>query len=151
VEVGSGDGVQNNTAWLLIAENYAGLMVEGDAWLANRTRRNVTSLSVGSECRNLFVTTDALPALVGSLPCLDPDVFSLDIDGNDYHIMKAALDLGLRPRIIVVEFNSVFGPDDALTIKYQPDFALQRSHPSQLCYGVSIMGWIVVGEHLPFG
>lgn len=141
LEIGSGDGVENNSAWLLVAEKYAGLMVEGDGWLARRTTRNIISLGIGSECRNQFVTLQTLPGLLALAPCMDPDVMSLDIDGNDHHIMKAALDAGFRPRIVVVEFNSVYGPERAVTIPYQADFVLSKAHPSQLHYGVSIAGW----------
>ena len=31
VEIGAADGIDNNSAWLAIAEKYCGLMVEGDA------------------------------------------------------------------------------------------------------------------------
>lgn len=141
LEIGSGDGIENNTAWLIIAEKYAGLMIEAQGWLVNRTRRNVVGLSIGSECRSVFVTKEVLPGLIDSLPSLDPDVFSLDIDGNDYHVMQGLLRLGLRPRIVVVEFNSVFGPESAVTVPYRPEFALSKSHPSRLHYGVSIGGW----------
>lgn len=141
LEIGSGDGVENNTTWLLVAEKYAGLMIEGDPWLAGRTRRVVLPLSIGCECRDLFVTRDTVPEVLAAAGCADPDVFSLDIDGNDYHVMTAALDAGFRPRIVVVEYNAAFGPERRLTIPYDPGFVLARSHPSRLAYGVSIAGW----------
>ena len=141
VEIGSGDGVENNTAWLVAAEKFCGLMVEGDAYLARRTRRNMVGHSIGSACLDLFVTREAVIPLVGRMPSTTPDVFSLDIDGNDFHIMAELFSAGLRPRIIVVEYNSVFGPERSLTIQYKPDFVLSNSHPSQLAYGVSLTGW----------
>lgn len=141
VEIGSGDGVENNTAWLLVAEKYAGLMVEGDPWLARRTGRNITPLSIGCECRNQFVSRESVAEVLARAPCADPDVFSLDIDGNDFHIMKAAFAAGFRPRIVVVEYNAVFGPQRSLTIDYQPDFVLAAADPHRLRYGVSIAGW----------
>lgn len=141
VEIGSGDGVENNTAWLLVVRKFCGLMVEGDGRLARRTQRNIIGHSIGSECLQHFVTRDDAGFLLGRAPSREPDVFSLDIDGNDFHIMASLLDAGFRPKIIVVEYNSVFGPERALTIPYQRDFSLQRSHPSQLAYGVSIAAW----------
>lgn len=141
LEIGSGDGVENNSAWLLVAEKYAGVMVEGDPWLARRTRRNIVPLSIGCECVNQFVTRDTVPHLLMNSGCNDPDVFSLDIDGNDYHVMTAALDAGFRPRIVVVEYNSAFGPERRLTVPYEPGFVLAASHPSRLAYGVSIAAW----------
>ena len=141
VEIGSGDGVENNTAWLLVVRKFCGLMVEGDGHLARRTQRNIIGHSIGSECLNRFVTREDAAGLLERAPSLQPDVFSLDIDGNDFHIMEALLKAGFRPKIMVVEYNSVFGPERSVTIPYQRDFILQRSHPSQLAYGVSIAGW----------
>lgn len=141
VEIGSGDGVENNTAWLLVARKFCGLMVEGDGRLARRTQRNIVGHSIGSECMEHFVTRDDAGMLLQRAPSREPDVFSLDIDGNDFHIMTAMLDAGFRPKIMVVEYNSVFGPERALTIPYQDDFSLRRGHPSQLAYGVSISAW----------
>jgi hypothetical protein len=74
-------------------------------------------------------------------PFLDPDVFILDIDGIDFHIMKRVLELGYRPKIIVVEYNSAFGPEKAITIPYKPMFSRWEAHPSGLFYGVSINAW----------
>lgn len=141
VEIGSGDGVENNTSWLVVAEKFCGLMVEGDAWLARRTRRNIVVHSIGSSCLDLFVTRASVVPLLERMPGTRPDVFSLDIDGNDFHIMSALFGAGFRPKIIVVEYNSAFGPDRSLTIEYQDDFVLSRSHPSQLAYGVSLAAW----------
>jgi hypothetical protein len=140
VEIGASDGIENNTAWLLVAEKYAGLMIEGDPRLAERARRTMPAYSVGAECRHMFVTRESVPALRELAWHLDPDVFSLDIDGMDYHVAGALLDGGFRPRIFAVEYNSVFGPERSLTVEYRPDFAF-TAHPTQLCYGVSIAGW----------
>jgi hypothetical protein len=88
----------------------------------------------------MFVTKDNVADLGARALFRDPDVFSLDIDGNDYHIAEAAFGSGFRPKICVVEYNSVFGPDRECTIPYQADFTIHR-HPTQLWYGVSIAGW----------
>ena len=72
---------------------------------------------------------------------LDPDVFSLDIDGNDYYIAESVFAAGIRPKIFVVEYNSVFGPDRSLTIEYQENFDYSKQDPTQLYYGVSLTAW----------
>jgi hypothetical protein len=71
----------------------------------------------------------------------DPDFFSLDIDGNDYYVMKALLDAGLRPKVIAVEYNSAFGPERCATITYRPHFVAKKARGNGLYYGVSIAGW----------
>lgn len=141
LEIGSANGVENNSAWLAVAERYEGLMIEGNPRLAARAQRNVVGYSIGTQCRAMFVTTESVQEILDAIPYRDPDVFSLDIDGNDYYIACGIMAGGLRPRIAVVEYNSVYGPERSLTTAYRPDFSMREAHPSQLYYGVSISGW----------
>ena len=141
IEIGASDGIENNTAWLVVAEKYSGIMIEGDSKLAKRVNRMIERHSVGSECYNMFVTRENVQELKSLAFHKDPDVFSLDIDGNDYYIAQAILDAGFRPKIFVVEYNSVYGPDKSVTVEYRDDFAFTSAHPTQLYYGVSISGW----------
>lgn len=141
IEIGTSDGIENNSAWLLIAEKYNGIMIEGDPKLVERTKRMVLGYSIGSECHNMFVTKNSIPELKLLAMHHDPDVFSLDIDGNDYYIAQAILDGGFRPKIFVVEYNSVYGPERSITIEYQEKFVFTKAHSTHLYYGVSISGW----------
>ncbi len=141
IEIGAADGTENNTAWLVVAEKYYGLMIEGNPLLMERARRMLVRYSIGVECRNMFVTQENVSSLKFMAFHHDPDVFSLDIDGNDYYIAKAILDGGFRPKIFAVEYNSVFGPERSTTIEYHDKFSFKRAHLSQLYYGVSISGW----------
>jgi hypothetical protein len=141
LEIGCGNGVENNSSWLVVAERYEGLMIEGNPRLAARVQRNVVGYSIGTQCRAMFVTTDCIAEIIGALPHRDPDVFSLDIDGNDYHIARGLMNNGFRPRIVVVEYNSVYGRDRSLSVSYRSDFSMKGAHSSELYYGVSIAGW----------
>ncbi len=141
IEIGAADGIENNTGWLLVAEKYNGLLIEGSPHLVERARRTVVGYSIGAEIHNMFVTKESIRALKAMSMHHDPDVFSLDIDGNDYHIAQAILDNGFRPKIFAVEYNSVYGPERSMTIEYQPTFVFTQAHPTHLYYGVSIAGW----------
>jgi hypothetical protein len=141
VEIGAADGIENNSAWLVVAERYNGLMIEGDPRLVERARRTMVSYSIGAECHAMFVTRESAPRVKELAFHLDPDVFSLDIDGNDYYLASALFEAGFRPKIFVVEYNSVFGPERSATIEYREDFVFTKEHPSHLYYGVSIAGW----------
>ena len=116
-------------------------MIDGDAGLIKRAKRIVEPYSIGAECHALFVTRENLEDLKNLVPCLDPDIFSIDIDGNDYHIADSLFRIGFRPSIFVVEYNSVYGPERAATINYQPTFNYRTAHRTELYYGVSIAGW----------
>lgn len=141
IEIGTSDGVENNTAWLIVAEKFNGLMIEGNLKSVERARRNITSHSIGAECINMFVTKESAKELREISSYYNPDVFSLDIDGNDYHIAKSVFEAGFLPKIFVVEYNSVYGPDRSLTIPYKKDFIFTEAHPTALYYGVSHAGW----------
>lgn len=141
IEIGAADGIENNTGWLLVAEKYNGLLIEGSTQLVERARRTVVGYSIGAECHNMFVTKESVRDMKAMAMHHDPDVFSLDIDGNDYYIAQAILEGGFRPKIFVVEYNSVYGPERSMTIEYQPDFVFTKAHSTHLYYGVSISGW----------
>jgi len=96
---------------------------------------------IGSQCRQMFVTVARIPSLVSLLDHRDPDVLSLDIDGNDCFIARALLDADVRPKILVVEYNAVFGPEQCVTVPYRQDFDFRRAHRTELYYGVSVAGW----------
>ena len=141
VEIGAADGTENNSSWLLLAERYEGLLVEGDPRQSARARRNVARYSIGSECVSMFVTLDTVGQLIERVVYPDADVFSLDIDGNDFHIADALFGHGFRPKIVSVEYNSAFGPERSVTSAYRDDFRRSTAHPTQLYYGVSVAAW----------
>lgn len=141
IEIGTSDGIENNSAWLVIAEKYNGIMIEGNPKLVERANRIITTYSIGVECHNMFVTRENVQHVMGMALNQDPDIFSLDIDGNDYYVAQAVLDGGGRPKIFVVEYNSVYGPNQSVTVEYRDNFSFTAAHPTQLYYGVSIAGW----------
>jgi hypothetical protein len=141
VEIGAASGVQNNTAWLICAHNYNGLLIEGDAELVAEADRTLTRCSIGLQYKHMFVTLESVQQVVQLAQERAPDLFSLDIDGNDYHIAQALLAKGMRPKIFVVEYNSAFGAERSETIAYNPTFSFKQAHPTWLYYGVSIAAW----------
>jgi hypothetical protein len=141
VEIGSADGLQNNSSWLVVAEQYAGLMVEGNPSLVGRARRLIPYYSLGAECVNMFVDSSTVKLLKKLALHPDPDVFSLDIDGVDYYVAEAIFDAGFRPKIFVVEYNSVFGPERSITVPYKENFSFGVEHSTRLYYGVSVSAW----------
>lgn len=141
IEIGSADGLQNNSSWMVVAEQYAGLMVEGNPKLVERAKRLIPHYSIGAECVNMFVNSSTVKDLKALSMHADPDVFSLDIDGVDYYVAEAIFDAGFRPKIFVVEYNSVFGPDRSLTVPYKENFSFGVEHSTRLYYGVSVSAW----------
>lgn len=141
LEVGCSSGMENNTSWLVVCERYCATLIDGNAKLVARAARSIVPYSIGSRCMPIFASKETVPQIIKASPCLDPDVFSMDIDGNDYYIVRDLFAQGLRPRIAVVEYNSVYGPNRPLTVPYDPEFVIGRAHPSALYYGVAIAAW----------
>ncbi len=141
IEIGASDGMQNNSSWLVVAEQYDGLMIEGDPRLAARGDRLITPYSIGVNYLNMFVDSENITALKELSRYAEPDIFSLDIDGVDYYIAKQLMSVGFRPKIFVVEYNSVYGANKSLTVPYRKNFSFTDAHPSRLYYGVSIAAW----------
>lgn len=141
IEIGSSYGVDNNTAWLAIGKKFNGIMVEGNPKALAQAALLYGILNIGVECINAFVTKNNISQLKDWALHHAPDLFSLDIDGNDYYIAEDIMRSGFKPKIIVVEYNSAFGPSQKLTISYEDNFNMSDAHETHLYYGVSISGW----------
>jgi hypothetical protein len=141
IEIGAADGIDNNSAWLTIVHKYKGLMIEGSKKLVARAQRMVAHYSLGLEVVNMFVSPESAVEIRKMSQFSDPDIFSLDIDGVDYYVADALFKAGFRPKIFVVEYNSAFGPTNAITVQYKDNFVYTDMHPSELYYGVSVGGW----------
>ena len=63
---------------------------------------------------------------------------SIDLDGNDYHIL-AEIDFSkLNPSILILEYNSVFGKERPITVAYDKTFNRTNAHYSNLFWGASL-------------
>ena len=141
VEIGASNGLENNTSFLAIAKGYTGLMIEGNQ-LAHESCKNIMSqYAIGVKCLNIFVDKESVFDLKKEMLFINPDVFSIDIDGNDYYLADTILTSGIRPKIFIVEYNSAFGPEKQITIKYDKNYQLSKSDEYLLYYGVSLNGW----------
>ncbi|MEQ8307949.1 MAG: hypothetical protein RIA09_15440 [Hoeflea sp.] len=107
VEFGAWDGVYlSNTFHLIESKGYHAVLIEGSSERYETLRKNMEKYKT-VECMNRFVgfeASDSLDVLLEKTGCpRDFDFLSVDIDGNDYHAIKAMTDY--RPKLICVEFN----------------------------------------------
>jgi len=140
-EIGSADGIENCTAWLALGRGYGGVMVEGSSQLSEQCSKMLQGRVFNVLAINMMVNTENIGNLMKTCPYPDPDVFVIDIDSVDYYVLERVFELRYRPKLIVVEYNSAFGPDQAVTVPYQANFHRWQCHPSGLYYGVSIAAW----------
>jgi hypothetical protein len=145
VEVGVQDYSESNTRFLLVNNYWRGLIV--DCGSNHLTYLRQQSIGWQRDIRGLsaFVTAANINELLGEAGFMgDMGLFSLDIDGNDYWVLQALT--VIAPRIVIVEYNSIFGPAAAVTIPYDPQFQRTRAHYSNLYYGASLSALTLLME-----
>lgn len=125
VEFGVGYGRECNTLKLLV-EGWSGLWMEFGAEKCERIRRAFAAELAGGrlELRQTSVNPANIDALLSGARIAavgELDLLSIDIDGNDYHVLKAMR--GLRPRVLAIEYNGKFPPPMDLVPPYDPDHA----------------------------
>ncbi len=122
VEIGAGDGLENNTGALLL-QGWRGLWVEGDNAKAARARANLAAYVASGRLRvdNVFVSRENVDALLQkSVPSAELDLLSIDVDGNDYHLWQTVH--SISPRVVVMEYNASWFPPMSLAVAYQERF-----------------------------
>jgi hypothetical protein len=127
VEVGVGNGLENNTTALLL-QGWSGVWIEASKRKYKEIQKELKPLIDERKLTILaqFVTRDNIVAhLEGcSLP-RDLDLVSIDIDGNDYWVWEALLSR-YTPRVVVIEYNALLGPSAPWVMEYNPAHARAR-------------------------
>jgi len=141
IEIGAADAHENNSSWRAIAHRESGLMVEGSEELAARATRIVSLHAHGVRVLNRMVFPDQAASLLTEVYDSNVDLFSLDIDSVDYWVAEALLRAGFRPSVVVVEYNSTWGPELAVTVPRTFGGSFRDAHPSHLYFGASLGAW----------
>ena len=140
VEFGIGDYTECNTRFLLKNDNWSGLVIDGSIQNIKKLRQDPLcwQFNLKSECA--FIKKDNINQLISKNGISgDIGILSIDIDGNDYWIWSA-IDC-IQPRIVICEYNSLFGATNKVTTLYSDDFAINKAHFSGLYWGASIGGF----------
>ena len=119
LEIGVGNGLENNTYFLLF-KGWSGAWIEGHPKCAKSIRENFAKLI--NIKRLLLIETlvykDNITQVLSKheIP-KNVDLFSIDIDGNDFYVLEMALQT-IEPRVIVAEYNAKFPPDVDWCMEY---------------------------------
>jgi len=121
VEVGAGNGLENNSHYLL-HKGWRGVWVEGDPAQVEEIKAGCKRAAADAGDLDLcvyngYVTSSNIDSILGT--CLAPfglrpearpeiDLLSMDIDGNDLPVLSAIS--VVRPRVICAEYNPKFPP-----------------------------------------
>lgn len=148
VEFGVENYTESNTRFLLVNNNWCGLVMDGSKENMNYVRQDLISWAHEIYAEDVFITKDNInDQISGFLKkgfSQELGLLSIDIDGNDYWIWQAINTV--NPVIVVVEYNSLFGFDKPYTTPYQADFYRLQKGNIILNYGSSLLSLCDLAE-----
>lgn len=141
-------GVENyreaNTRFLLINNNWKGLIMDGSENHIRQIksenlywRQNLTAVCAFIKRENIndLLQKNGFAGEVG--------ILHIDIDGNDYWIWNEIN--VIDPQMVIMEYNAVFALNP-WTVPYDPDFYRTEKHHSNLYFGASLAALNVLAE-----
>jgi len=120
IEIGLSTGLECNTLKLLL-EGWTGCWVEGSADKAEIIKRRFATPIQANELSlaEHFITKENVNDVFESAGFTgEIDFLSLDIDGNDYHVLEAME--CISPRAVILEYNAKFHPPMKWVMAYNP-------------------------------
>ncbi|MEI7780291.1 MAG: hypothetical protein WCJ18_00025 [Planctomycetota bacterium] len=145
VEFGVENYLEANTRWLLCHRNWRGLVIDGSVGNVQQIRASDLSWRHDLTAVQAFVTRDNINHLLSSQGFSGPiGILSIDIDGVDFWVWER-IDT-VEPVIVVVEYNSLFGPDRCVTVPYSEFFVRHEAHHSTSYYGASLAALVALGR-----
>jgi hypothetical protein len=145
VEIGVENYTESNTRFLLVNDNWRGLVMDGNSAHIRYIRKDeiywrhdLTAIEafVSRENINQLLTEHRFAGEIG--------ILSIDIDGNDYWVWECVT--VVQPIIVVIEYNSNFGDKMAVSIPYDPTFYRTAAHYSNLYWGCSLKALVLLAK-----
>lgn len=148
VEFGVQDYTESNTRYLLKKRNFMGFIMDGSATHIESIKQDGIYWKHDLEAQCAFITKNNINTLIkqwlDSRKLDNIAILSIDIDGVDYFVWKAIE--CVKPAIVVVEYNAIFGESLCVSVPYRADFDRFLAHHSGLYFGASIKALISLGK-----
>lgn len=137
IEIGVGDYTEANTRFLFERTSCEGLIVDIINNFETEVKKNLSIWKGNLQIVEKKIEPQNLISTLKDKNFYEKiDLFSLDIDGYDYWVLKE-LPKNFS-KIIIAEFNPYFGSELQITVPYKKDFNRSNYHPSNLCFGASL-------------
>ncbi|MEX2188551.1 MAG: hypothetical protein WD875_17210 [Pirellulales bacterium] len=150
VEFGVENYTEANSRFLLINNNWRGLILDANVGYMESVRRDSIYWRHDLTAVAAFIDRDNINGLISDNGFRgDLGILSIDIDGNDYWVWER-IDV-VRPTIVIAEYNSVFGGRRAVSVPYDPAFYRTTAHYSNLYWGCSLAALCVLAERKGYG
>lgn len=137
VELGALNGTHDSNTWALMQKGWSGVLIEADPTYFEKLKQNYAA-NPKAHPVNAFASfegQDSLDAVLARTPIpKEFDLFSLDIDGNEYHVWDSLVHYA--PRVMVVEFNQ--------TIPHEVSFVQPRD--MRVFQGSSLRALVELGK-----
>ena len=147
VEIGVENGTECNTTNLLKNFNWKGMQIEGSKKLYNDAKIQLKKIlekkKNNLKLLNIFVTKKNINQVLKKNCGKEIDLLSVDVDGNDFWIWKAIN--CVKPRLVIIEYNSFFGSNISATIKYNSKFSWDHRN-NKSYYGASLKALEKLGK-----
>jgi hypothetical protein len=138
IEFGVEDYSESNTRFLMMNNNWTGFVMDESEENMARLKNENWFWKYSLKTKAAFITKENVNGLLAETGFKNIGLLHIDIDGNDAHVLSA-LDLSeLNPAIIIMEYNSVFGKERAISVPYDKDFLRTEKHYSNLYFGASL-------------
>jgi hypothetical protein len=145
VEFGVQDYTESNTRFLLRDKNWSGIVLDGSASNIALIRADPIYWRYNLKAETAFITRENIDQLLQAQGLGgDIGLLSVDIDGNDYWVFEA-ISL-ISARILICEYNALYGPDAAVAVPYEPAFERTKAHYSKMYWGCSLAAWTHVAN-----
>jgi len=149
VEICASDGIQCNTANLIINHGWSGLLFDGDSKAVETGRKFYKShpdtFSLPPKFVNAWITRTNVNSLISDNGIQgDIDLLSIDMDGIDYWIWKEIE--CINPRVVVAEIECIFGIDKSVTVPYSDDFKTQFINNFGVYSGASLKAFLKLAD-----
>lgn len=150
VEICAGDGIECNSANLIINHGWHGFLFDGSPQNVRRGHKFYHSVK-GTHLNppifvHAWITRDKINELIRDNGMTgEIDLLTVDLDGVDWHIWRA-IDV-VQPRVVIVEFNAGWRADEAVTVPYRDDFAMPFDDMGMTYYsGASLAAFVKLGR-----
>ena len=144
-ESGVGNGVENNTAFLL-SLGWSGFWVDANPRFVTQLEKAGLLKSRLLQHRVAKINRENIVGILTDLGVpKELDLLSLDIDQNTWHIWGALGD-SFRPRAVVIEYNGAVPPGIEWKVEYDAERVWDGTHN----FGASLKAYEKLGRRLGY-
>ncbi len=141
VEVGVGDYLESNTRFVFERTSASGLIIDCMEGLEAQVKKNMKLWKGELFIHEEMIRSTSLNKILAKYNfSKNTDLFSLDIDGLDYWVVKNLPNN--FSKIAILEYNAIFGDELEVSVPEIEMFDRKKYHHSYLCYGSSLKALI---------